>query len=403
MKNILLFLSVMLFSTAIFAQAPESFNYQAVVRDQSGNPVVNKSVGFRISILQTSMTGSPIYTETHNASTNDQGLVTLKIGEGSSSNNFSAIDWSGDKYFIKVEVDPEGGSNYIPYGTSQLLSVPYALEANKLNGNDSEYYTNADNMNSGTVSTDRYSAIQDLTDEGKLDNNAGDDLLTRDQADTMYISGIDTAYFDNADNLDAGTVSTDRYSAIDDLTAEGKLDDNAGDDLLTRDQADGKYISEITTATNSGLQGGTGSGTADLSVNPTDFNAVPVTKYDYNVGSIDNTPKIVTQVTITIPKSGYVVAIGGATGYFRSATVSNNEMYYYLGLSSAGTPTDWVSDDIEYNANGSPYFGQRLSVTNVFYFSTSGTKTIYMEAKSDDPADIFNAVAPNLTVFFIPE
>ncbi|HYX05458.1 MAG TPA: hypothetical protein VE912_01870 [Bacteroidales bacterium] len=132
MKNILLFLSVMLFSTTIFAQAPESFNYQAVIRDQSGNPVVNKSVGFRISILQSSMTGSAIYTETHNASTNEQGLVTLRIGEGTSSDNFAAIDWSGDKYFIKVEVDPEGGSNYIPYGTSQLLSVPYSLEANKL-------------------------------------------------------------------------------------------------------------------------------------------------------------------------------------------------------------------------------------------------------------------------------
>lgn len=403
MKNILLFLSVMLFSTAIFGQAPESFNYQAVIRDQSGNPVVNKSVGFRISILQTSVTGSPVYTETHNASTNGQGLVTLRIGEGTSSDNFAAIDWSGDNYFIKVEVDPEGGSNYIPYGTSQLLSVPYALEAKKLNGNDGTYYTNADNLNSGTVSTDRYSAIQDLTDEGKLDNNAGDDLLTRDQADTMYVSGIDTAYFDNADNLNAGTVSTDRYSAIDDLAAEGKLDDNAGDDLLTRDQADSKYISEITTAANSGLQGGTGSGTADLSVNPTDFNAVPISQRDGDKLNISNTFTTIANATISIPKAGYVVAIGSASFFFSNSSVSNNEIMIDLGITSSGDPVDVAREDIEYNANQNAYPGTSLSYSTVIHFTSAGTKTIMMKARAESFGDTFNADNPILTVFFIPE
>ncbi len=112
MKKILFTLLSVVISVMVLAQAPQSFNYQAVVRDNSGNPIASQNVSLRISILQTSETGTPVYTETHNATTNAFGLVTLKIGEGTSTDDFTAIDWAADKYFVKVEVDPAGGTDY---------------------------------------------------------------------------------------------------------------------------------------------------------------------------------------------------------------------------------------------------------------------------------------------------
>jgi hypothetical protein len=103
------------------------FNYQAVVRSPTGDILANQNVSFEIVILQTSPTGTPVYTETHNTATNEYGLVTLKIGDGATSDDLSAIDWGADDYFMKVSMDEEGGTNYQEMGITQLLSVPYSL------------------------------------------------------------------------------------------------------------------------------------------------------------------------------------------------------------------------------------------------------------------------------------
>jgi hypothetical protein len=84
----------------------------------------------RISILQGTATGTSVYTETQNPSTNANGLIAIEIGTGIVvSGSFSNIDWANGPYFVKTETDPNGGSNYTLTGTSQLLSVPYALHA----------------------------------------------------------------------------------------------------------------------------------------------------------------------------------------------------------------------------------------------------------------------------------
>ena len=89
----------------------------------------------KISILPGSSTGTPVYVETHTATTNANGLVNLEIGDGAIvSGNFTGIDWSSGLYFIKTDTDPTGGTNYTVTGTSQLLSVPYALYANSSAG-----------------------------------------------------------------------------------------------------------------------------------------------------------------------------------------------------------------------------------------------------------------------------
>jgi hypothetical protein len=118
-----------------FAQAPEKMSYQAVVRDGGDNLVTSQVVGMRISILQTTATGTAVYVETQTPTTNLNGLVTLEIGTGSTSDDFTAIDWGAGPYFIKTETDPAGGGIYTITGISQLMSVPYALYA-KTAGND---------------------------------------------------------------------------------------------------------------------------------------------------------------------------------------------------------------------------------------------------------------------------
>ena len=110
------------------AQVPRKFNYQAVLRDAQHAVIANQEVGLRISILAGSTDGPPLYVETHTVTTNAVGLATLIIGEGSVQGGlFEDIDWGVDDYFLQVEADPSGGSSYEYLGTSQLVSVPYAL------------------------------------------------------------------------------------------------------------------------------------------------------------------------------------------------------------------------------------------------------------------------------------
>jgi len=131
MKNSVL-LIVLFFLAVINAasQAPQAFKYQAVVRDLGGNVMESRNVSFKISILQGSASANSVYSETHSGTTSAYGVVDLEVGNGTPiTGSFSEVKWSEDSYFLKVEVDPDGGSNYQFMGTSQLLSVPYALQA----------------------------------------------------------------------------------------------------------------------------------------------------------------------------------------------------------------------------------------------------------------------------------
>jgi hypothetical protein len=126
-------LSILFFvALGVFAQAPNYFNYQALARNTSGALLSQQNVSFRISILQSSAAGTAVYVETHNTTTNDYGLANLKIGLGTVvSGSISAITWESNNYFLKVEMDPAGGSAFQLMGTTQLISVPYAMYANK--------------------------------------------------------------------------------------------------------------------------------------------------------------------------------------------------------------------------------------------------------------------------------
>jgi len=129
MKHLLLFATGLILTLSpllLFSQAPEGINYQAVVRNSSGLPLINKTVSVRFSIHQASPTGIVVFQETQTDSTNQFGLINLALG---SINNatFSTINWGAGVYYLQVEVNP--GSGFENLGTTQLLSVPYALFA----------------------------------------------------------------------------------------------------------------------------------------------------------------------------------------------------------------------------------------------------------------------------------
>ncbi len=130
MKRLFIILVSVLLTANVFAQAPNKMSYQAVIRNNENNLVINTQIGMKISILQGSADGTAIYVETQIPTTNANGLVSIEIGSGTvESGDFAIIDWANDTYFIKTETDPMGGSNYTITGVSQLLSVPYALHA----------------------------------------------------------------------------------------------------------------------------------------------------------------------------------------------------------------------------------------------------------------------------------
>ena len=130
MKRIFTILSGVLITTILWAQVPEKMSYQAVVRDANNSLVTSQTIGMQISILAGNASGTAVYVETQNSMSNANGLVTLEIGTGTIvSGDYSTIDWSGNTYYIKTETDPAGGTNYTITGTSQLMSVPYALHA----------------------------------------------------------------------------------------------------------------------------------------------------------------------------------------------------------------------------------------------------------------------------------
>jgi hypothetical protein len=130
MKNLFSNLFILILCFGAFAQAPQKMSYQAVIRNSTNNLVANTTVNIRISVLQGSINGTAIYVETQTPTTNANGLVTLEIGSGKIvTGTFDGINWANGPYFIKTETATSSTGNYSIIGTSQLMSVPYALYA----------------------------------------------------------------------------------------------------------------------------------------------------------------------------------------------------------------------------------------------------------------------------------
>ena len=268
----LLFTSYCLLPTAT-AQSPEKMSYQAVIRD-AGNHLVTTQIGMRISILQGSESGTVKYVETQTPIPNENGLVTIEIGGGSVvSGTFAGIDWSDGPYFIMTEtdIDPAGGlTGYTITGTSQLLSVPYALYANTVASypeTDPEYTgSQAANITASDISklnnlSGTNTGDQTLSDLGGVAGNEAISGETKTKI-TYDAKGLVRAGTD-ATTADIAASTNKNYVTDEQLTVIGNTSGtNTGDNAVntnysglvnyTHPTSDGNLHVPATSTTNSG-------------------------------------------------------------------------------------------------------------------------------------------------------
>jgi len=239
-KTLLYILAIVAFAFTANAQAPNSFNYQSVVRDASGNLLVNTNVGLQISILQGSASGNSVYVETFNLTTNGYALVNSKIGTGTpSSGDFSTIDWAAGNYYVEVAMDFSGGTNYTVMGTSQLISVPYALHAKTSDDAFSGDYSDLANAPTN---------VSDFTnDAGYLDTELDGDPTNEIQ--TLSLSN-DTVYLSNGGNIVLPAGFDGQYSSLTGAPTNVSAFTNDAGYLIT--EVDGDVTNELQTISKSG-------------------------------------------------------------------------------------------------------------------------------------------------------
>ena len=190
----------------IMAQAPQGFTYQGVATDNNGFELQNQTISIQASILSSSATGTTVWQETHTTTTDTFGLFNVVIGEGTSTNSgssatFQEIDWGAASHFMKVEIDVSGGSNYVHVGTSQMMSVPYAL-----------YAENVHNLNMDSI----LGAVYDSISSSGIDSSEIAALLEDAIGDSPFYNGPSGSNdFDNqSPNSDFNNVSTGQIPQV---------------------------------------------------------------------------------------------------------------------------------------------------------------------------------------------
>ncbi|WP_459210528.1 hypothetical protein [Aquimarina rhabdastrellae] len=169
MKNIILLLVCILSLGILQAQnIPDAFNYQAIAKDAQGNAIKNQKIGVQIQLQQGNEKRVTVYTETHQVITDTQGLFVLQIGKGNTQEVFSKVNWGAGASWLQIAIDTQGGEAYKIIGSSELLSVPYALYAKK-SGSDTTFKSSAIEEN----------VLEDIDGDTKIviKNDADDDMI----------------------------------------------------------------------------------------------------------------------------------------------------------------------------------------------------------------------------------
>ncbi len=381
MKKILTLLTFILVSATIWAQVPQKMSYQAVIRNSSNALIANTPVGIKISVLQGSATGTSVYSETHTTTTNANGLVSLQIGAGLIvSGSFATINWNNGPYFIKTETDLAGGTNYSISGTTELLSVPYALSA-------------------GQSSLAPGNAVGDM----QYWNGSAWVLLPIGNAYQILKVNNNIPQWSNTSQATPSTVSTDAINAVkaQEATVTGTVITDGGEFVITRGFC--YSTSPNPTVTNGAITSGNGLGIfsttiAGLSVSTTYYvrafsTTIAGTSYGSTL-SFTTTSGIV--VLTTTPATnivacgadsgGIITSDGGSTvnssgvcyGTSPNPTITSEAVSSDLSNSFIVTLTTSQPNTVYYyrsyaqNATG-VYYGNQLSFTTQNYTATVTT------------------------------
>ena len=380
MKKILALLLIAVTASTANAQSPEKINYQAIVRDASGASVVSQLVGVRVAILSTSSVGPEVFAETHTTTSNDYGLINLQIGTGSNSGPaLSSIDWGADTYFVKIEIDPAGGTSYAVSSVSQLLSVPYALHAKTAENVDD---ADADPTNEiqtiskagstvtlsdggGTFTDDVDDADADATNEIQTLSKVGQ-VVTLSNGGGAFTDDINDADSDPLNETNTALQLTGTTLSLTD--ADGTL----SVDLSTvGGDADSDPTNEIQVMSKAGsivsLSDGGGSFTDD--VNDADADATN----ELQVLSLAGT-------NLTLSNGGGTVSVNDADADASNELQTISKAGSTVTLSnSGGSFTDEV-DDADNNPNNELISGAILSGTDLEITDAGGTTVVDMSS-----------------------
>ena len=237
MKKFYIFLCLAIAAlTQLQAQAPQGFNYQATVRNTTGELVINTNVYFKFNVIQGAQAADPIFTETHEILTDDLGQVNLIIGQGTANTGvFSEIEWSLGSYFLGIELSIDGPNDYVAMGTTQLLSVPYAL-----------YAANSGNATPTTPDLDSVLAENNSANSQQI-KNLQDPTEAQDAATKAYIDALIANLQSQIDNSEATSVTDIDGNNYDYITYDTQVwtVDNAA--MVT--YRDGTPIPQVTGAT----------------------------------------------------------------------------------------------------------------------------------------------------------
>ncbi len=251
MRKLLPFVLLVMIHLLITAQAPNQINYQGVARNASGNPLPNQNISVRLKVHDVSSTGTVVYSETRNLTTNASGLFTIVIGSSGATNvtgTISVINWSTGNKYLEVEIDPAGGSAFTSLGTSQLNSVPYSINAKQADALSSSASINPNQINANGASSGQvlkwngtawapgtdvqasggatYSAGTGITINGSnVITNTGD-LSSTNELQTLSVSGNQLSITNgNSVTLPTGTT----YTAGTGINIAGNAISNTGD------------------------------------------------------------------------------------------------------------------------------------------------------------------------------
>ena len=387
---LLLVIMMLLIVLSATGQSPNAFKYQAIARDSEGDPLANQNVSFLITILQGSESGTEVYAESHTVTTNSFGLANLELGRGTaeSSSNFESIAWSNGPYFIKIAMDPEGGTAYQDLGTSPLLSVPYAMHA-----------VTADSLaNNSDTDPDPANEIQELSaknDSLFISKGNGIPLDIDSANELQQLSALnDSLFISDGNGIPLDVDSTNELQSLSVLNDSLFISDVNGVPLtdLVKDESVNSEKIQNGTILAEDLKEGVGIAQGRTSNTVTNFN--------------NSTMQDLILTTITIPGPGYIFLTGRAMIQFNSSNATTGQGFTMQideqegGLRTAGFYSFVLMD--EFPSGG--FYESEITSNRTYFKDEAGTYTFRLEGNEfiNNPDRTVTIFWPILTAIYIP-